>query len=67
MTGSEFNKPVQPIANSNVREPGTADKKSSDRGTKIAQLKARIEAGQYHVDTRELSKRILNSGILNHD
>lgn len=65
MNGADFNKPIQPEVTSNVRESGTVDKKSAERQAKLADLKARVETGQYKVDTRTLAQRIIDSGVLN--
>lgn len=62
MNGSEFLKPIQPNSGSTIHDG--ADRKSSERQEKVAELKARLESGTYRADLPTLAQRILESGVL---
>jgi anti-sigma28 factor (negative regulator of flagellin synthesis) len=66
MNGPEFNKSIQPnIAGSNVRD--NVERTNNERQQKLADLKARIQSGEYSVDLTNLAKQIQASGSLDNE
>jgi anti-sigma28 factor (negative regulator of flagellin synthesis) len=66
MNGPAFNKAIQPnIAGSNVHD--NVEHKNPERQQKLADLKTRIQSGEYKVDISNLAKQIQESSALDNE
>lgn len=66
MNGPAFNKAIQPnIAGSNVHD--NVEPKNPERQQKLADLKTRIQSGEYKVDISNLAKQIQESSALDNE